>query len=188
MLPIGRGVGRGATKVALSGERALALLRLGIGFVWLANLAFIVIPANGFFSGFAGTAAGFGATTLGGPGLAGLVAAYPQPSAWLIAGATVFLAFAFLTGLLVRPACVVGAVFSVVLLVAQWGQTFAIPGGTDVGPHPLYLAAYLAMGLGDAATYYSVAHLGRLRTRAPQPTRPTRATRAAPPSLSPRQG
>jgi len=136
---------------------ALALLRLGLGFVWLANVAFIVDPANDFFSSFANVAGSFGGSTLGGSEFASTVAAHPLVFSILIAGSTVGLAVCLLGDVWVRPACVVGAVFNLALLVTQWGQTVVIPGGTDVGPHPVYLVGYLALFVGYQPGVVSVA-------------------------------
>lgn len=129
------------------GHRALAVevLRIGLGLVWAANLVFIVDPTNQFFPTFASSAASYAPTSLGGPGLALFVAANGAVFSVLIAVATAYLAFAFITGTTTRWACVVGFLLSGFFLVTQWGSTFSFPGGTDVGPHPLYML--LAVGL-----------------------------------------
>ena len=61
-------------------------------------------------------------------------------------------------GLTTRFACDVGIVFSAALLATQVGSTFSVPGGTDVGPHPLYLLIYGTLILGGAGRYLSVDH------------------------------
>ena len=128
-------------------HRALAVevLRIGLGLVWAVNLVFILDPANRFFPTFAASAASYAPTTLGGPGLALFVAAHGSVFSVLTAVVTAYLAFAFLTGTTTRWACVVGFLLSGLFLVTQWGSTFSFPGGTDVGPHPLYML--LAVGL-----------------------------------------
>ena len=124
---------------------AVEVLRIGLGLVWAANLVFIVDPANQFFPTFSNTAASYAPTTLGGPGLAQFAATHGAVFSVLIAVVTAYLAFAFITGTTTRWACVVGFVLSGFFLVTQWGSTFSFPGGTDVGPHPLYML--LAVGL-----------------------------------------
>ena len=124
---------------------AVEVLRIGLGLVWAANLFFIVDPANQFFATFSSAAASYGPTTLGGPGLAQFVAAHGAVFSVLITVATAYLALAFITGTTTRWACVVGFLLSGFFLVTQWGSTFYFPGGTDVGPHPLYML--LAVGL-----------------------------------------
>ena len=124
---------------------AVEVLRIGLGLVWAMNLVFIVDPANQFFPTFSAAAASYAPTTLGGPGLAQFVAAHGAVFSVLIAVATAYLAIAFLTGTTTRWACVVGFFLSGFFLLTQWGATFYFPGGTDVGPHPLYLL--LAVGL-----------------------------------------
>jgi hypothetical protein len=113
--------------------------------VWFANLLYIVTPANRFFPTFATTANSFGATSYGGPGLTSLVAAHPEIFAAAIALLTAYLAMAFLAGITVRIACVCGAVFNLLLLATQFATLTTIPGGTDVGPQPLYLVGYVAL-------------------------------------------
>ena len=130
--------------------RGLWALRLAIGIIWSLNLIFIVDPANGFFSGFASTAQGFAGQSVGGAILPDLVAAHPMVFAALIAGVTAYLAAAFLLGVTVRWACGVGIFFASVLLISQFGGTFVIPGGTDVGPMPLYIGIYAALLWGRA--------------------------------------
>jgi hypothetical protein len=128
----------------------LLALRLAIGIVWALNLIFVVDPANRFFSGFASTADGFAGQSIGGALLPRLAAAHPAFFAVLIAGVTAYLAVAFLLGITVRLACGLGIAFAAVLLITQFGGTFAIPGGTDVGPMPLYLGIYGALLWGRA--------------------------------------
>lgn len=123
----------------------MALLRLGFGGIWAANVVYVADPANDFFSSFSQVAASFGASSLGGTGVASFVAANPEFFALLIAGLTVGLAVAFLSDVAVRAACVVGAAFNIVLLATQWALVATVPGGTDVGPQPLYLVGYAAI-------------------------------------------
>ena len=137
---------------------AIELVRIGIGLVWVVNLVFIVNPQNQFFGTFAKTAESFAPTTVGGPALANFVASYPTVFAWTIALVTAYLAVAFLLGVTTRIACIVGGVFSAVLLGAQIGSTYVFPGGTDVGPHPLYILIYIGLALGGAGSAYSVQH------------------------------
>jgi uncharacterized membrane protein YphA (DoxX/SURF4 family) len=126
---------------------------------------YIIDPANRWFPTFAATVRSFGPTSYGGPGLAGFVADHPEIFALAIAGVTAYLALAFLTGLSVRVACVAGAVFNLGLLATQF-TTLTIPGGTDVGPHPLYLVAYVGLFVARGGPLFSVdpwAHLRRVR-------------------------
>jgi uncharacterized membrane protein YphA (DoxX/SURF4 family) len=134
----------------------MVALRIGIGLVWALNLMFIFDPQNGFFSGFSTTAAGYAPTSLGGTGFPQFVAAHPAVFSTLIAGVTLYLAVAFLTGTTTRLACVVGSIFALALLISQFGSTFVIPGGTDVGPMPLYVAAYVALFVGRSEQSFSV--------------------------------
>src|SRR5271157_2690431 len=96
-----------------SGERAVEVLRIGLGIIWALNLLFIAI-------------------------------------------ATGYLAVAFLVGFTTRLACVIGTVASAFFLWTQYTTTFAFPGETDVGPHPLYLAMYVILLVGGAGRYWSV--------------------------------
>ena len=137
-------------------HRGLVALRLAIGAVWSLNSIFILDPQNQFFSTFAATASSYATVSLGGSGFPAFVAAYPTVFSFLIAGITVYLAVALLFGVTTRMACVVGAGFALALLSSQWGATFFIPGGTDVGPMPIYLAAYLALAVGHAERYFSL--------------------------------
>ncbi|MHB1435840.1 MAG: hypothetical protein ACYCPN_07230 [Thermoplasmata archaeon] len=135
--------------------RWVELLRIGLGLIWLANLVFIVDPANQFFSTYGSTVLSYGPSTpalLGGAALTAFVAAHADLFAGLTALVTAYLAGAFLSGVTVRPAIVVGTIFTVLLLVTQWGQTFGMPGGTDVGPMPLYLLIYALLWIGGAGT------------------------------------
>ena len=134
---------------------AIDLLRVGVGAVWAVNLLFIVDPANQFFSTFQGVALSFAPTSLGGPSVANFVAAHALFFAWATALLTGYLAVAFLLGVTTRLACVVGGVASIGFLVTQFVSTFQIPGGTDVGPHPLYLLIYLVLFLGAAGRYFA---------------------------------
>ncbi len=137
-------------------SRAIELLRILIGVVWLANLLFIVVPANDYWSTFGSAAQSYGPTSLGGAGLANFVAANPTVFAWLIALATAYLAVALILGVTTRLALLVGSAASVVFLVTQFGSTFAFPGGTDVGAHPLYLVIYATLWIGGAGRSLSV--------------------------------
>jgi hypothetical protein len=128
----------------------LELLRIGLGLVWAANLLFILDPANEFFPTFQATAQSYAPTTITGPSLPELVAAFPLPFALGIALITFFMAFAFLFGSMTKLGCLVGCGFSAILLVTQWSSTFYIPGGTDVGPQPLYLLIDGALYFGGA--------------------------------------
>jgi len=139
-----------------SGDRAIETLRIGLGVIWALNLLFIVIPAADYWGSFSSVAASFGSSTPGGPGLADFIAAHPLFFAWLIAVATAYLAVAFLLGFTTRLACVVGMIASAFFLWTQYTTTFAFPGGTDVGPHPLYLAMYVILLVGGAGRFWSV--------------------------------
>ncbi len=136
----------------------IELLRVGIGVVWALNLIFVVDPANDWFNpaSFSGPAATFGSSTVGGPGLANFVAANPTVFAWGVALLTAYLAVAFLLGLTTRLACLVGAATAVAFLWTQWGTIWVIPGGTDVGPHPLYLIIYVALFTAQAGRRFSL--------------------------------
>lgn len=157
----------GPLRPADSATRALEVLRIAVGAVWALNLLFVVLPAADFWDGFPAVAAGFGPSTPGGSAFASFVAAHPQAFAALIAVTTAYLAAAFLLGVSTRLACAIGSIFSVLLLWTQFGSTFAFPGGTDVGPHPLYLAIYAALFVGGAGRFWSIdgrlARWGRAR-------------------------
>lgn len=135
---------------------SVEFLRLGIGVIWVLNFLFIVVPSNEFFVTFRGTTLSFAPTSLGGPGVADFVAAHATFFAWLIALLTFYLAVAFLLGFTTRLACLVGSAASVIFLATQFLSTFSSPGGTDVGPHPLYLLAYLILFAGGAGRYLSL--------------------------------
>ncbi len=134
------------------------LLRIGIGVIWALNLIFVVDPANAWFnpSSFAGLAGSFGTSTVGGPGLADFVASNPVLFAWAIGLLTAYLALAFLLGFTTRLACAVGGATAAVFLWTQWGTIWSIPGGTDVGPHPLYLLIYVALFVAQAGRHLSL--------------------------------
>ncbi len=138
--------------------RTLDILRILLGLIWAVNLLFIFLPVSWayFWSSFRDTAYSYAFSTLGGPGLADFVAANPTVFGWSIVVASVYLTVALLLGFTVRLACVVGLIMSVVFFLTQWYSTFVFPGGTDVGPHPLYLAIYVALFLGGAGRYWSV--------------------------------
>ena len=137
-------------------RRAIEVLRILIGVVWLANLLFVVDPANNYWSTFGSAAQSYGPTSLGGTAFANYVAANPTFFAWLIALATAYLAIALILGVTTRLALLVGSAASVVFLVTQFGSTFVFPGGTDVGAHPLYLVIYAALWIGGAGQSLSV--------------------------------
>jgi uncharacterized membrane protein YphA (DoxX/SURF4 family) len=159
-------------------RRGILALRIGIGIVWALNLIFVFDPANGFFSGFSATAGSFGPSSLGGAGFPQFVATYPMIFSVLIAGVTLYLAVAFLFGVTTRWACVVGAGFAVALLISQFGSTFFIPGGTDVGPMPIYVAVYFALFVGHAGREFSLdawwsrRHARKARTTIPEEAAP----------------
>jgi uncharacterized membrane protein YphA (DoxX/SURF4 family) len=131
-------------------------LRVGLGIVWLANLSYVVDPANDFFPTFAATASSFGPTTPTGPALAEFVAANAALFALAVALVTAYLALAFLLGFSVRIACLVGTVFNLALLLTQFTTVSTMPGGTDVGPHPVYLVAYVALFVANGARLWSL--------------------------------
>jgi uncharacterized membrane protein YphA (DoxX/SURF4 family) len=139
-----------------SAERAIASIRVGLGIVWTLNLVFILDPANQFFPGFSATAQSFGSTSIGGPGLANFVAGHSGLFSVMIAATTAYLALALLTGTTTRLACLVGFVFNSFLLVTQFGTIVVVPGGTDVGPMPLYLVMYLGLLAAGGPTLLSV--------------------------------
>ncbi len=136
--------------------RGLDVLRILLGVIWGTNLLFILLPSADYWGSFAGVASSYGPTTLGGPGFANYVAANPVVFAWLIASATAYLAVSFLLGFTTRLACAVGFVASVAFLLTQWTTTFAFPGGTDVGAHPLYMACYVALFAGGAGRFWAL--------------------------------
>jgi uncharacterized membrane protein YphA (DoxX/SURF4 family) len=165
---------------------AIELVRIGVGIVWALNFIFVIAPANDYFGNFGTTARSFAPTSLGGPALADFVAAHATFFAWLIAVVTAYLAVAFILGLTTRIACVVGGIFSAVLLGVQVGSTYVFPGGTDVGEHPLYLLIYLVLVVGGAGSYYSLdsripaalarRRLARVTRPKPQPAAPVLGT------------
>lgn len=137
---------------------SIDLLRVGIGLVWVLNITFIVDPSNEFFPTFHDVALSFAPTSLGGTGVADFVGAHATVFAWITAALTANLAAAFVLGVTTRFACLVGGVSSLLLLLTQWASTFAIPGGTDVGRHPLYLLIYLILFVGGAGKHVAVDH------------------------------
>ena len=132
------------------------MLRIGLGLVWSLNFLYVVDPANLFFPTFSTTALGFGGTALGGALLPAFVAARAPIFALLVAAGTGYLAIAFLLGATTRFACVVGAIFNSVLLATQVGGLLTVPGGTDIGPQPLYLLVYAALFVGAGVDAISV--------------------------------
>ena len=152
---------RGSDGLAV--RRALFCLRVGIGVIWALNFLFIAWPANQFFPTFAATASSFGPTTLGGPSLANAAAANAPWLSYVVAGVTIYLAIAFIAGFTTRAACVVGLVFNGLLLITQYGQIVVVPGGTDVGPMPLYLLIYVVLLVGRANELWSVDAVWRAR-------------------------
>ncbi len=137
---------------------SIDLLRVGVGLVWVLNPIFVVDPANQFFPTFRETVLSLAPTSLGGPSVANLVATNATAFAWITALLTVYLAIAFVLGVTTRLACIVGGVASIIFLATQFLSTFQIPGGTDVGPHPLYLLIYLILFTGGAGKYVAVDH------------------------------
>ncbi len=135
---------------------SLDLLRIGMGFIWALNLIFILDPANQYFSTFSSVADSYDTQTLGGPAIPDFVVAHAAVFAWLIAVVSVYLAVALLLGFTTRLASLVGGVASVFFLWTQFLMTFMLPGGTDVGAHPLYLLIYVILFVGGAGKYLSV--------------------------------
>lgn len=135
---------------------ALELLRIGMGVIWSLNLLFVIDPSNRFFPTFQSVALSFAPTSLGGPGVADFVASHSTVFAWMVAVLTAYLAVALVLGLTTRLACVVGIAASVAFLVTQFASTFGVPGGTDVGPHPLYILVYGILLIGHAGRYVSL--------------------------------
>ncbi|MGC2034882.1 MAG: hypothetical protein WA761_05500 [Thermoplasmata archaeon] len=168
---------------------AITALRIGIGIVWAVNSLFILLPANQFFATFGSTADSFAGSTLGGPGIANFVASNAGAFSILLAGVTMYLAIALVLGLTTRIACVVGAVFSLFLFLTQFGVTFFFPGGTDVGPHPIYILVYVALLVGQAGRTFSLdnwlsARLVTRRLSRAQPGRSKKPSISAGPSGS----
>jgi uncharacterized membrane protein YphA (DoxX/SURF4 family) len=158
--PLGPGALRSASEEGRSNAQrnrvAIPALRIGIGIVWAVNSLFILLPANQFFASFGSTAGSFAGSTLGGPGISNFVASNAGAFSILLAGVTLYLAIALVLGLTTRIACVVGAVFSLFLVLTQFGVTFFFPGGTDVGPHPIYILVYVALLIGQAGRTFSL--------------------------------
>ncbi len=154
-----------------SATRGIEVLRIAMGIIWLLNLIFVVDPANDWFdpSRFAAIAASFAPSTLIGPAMADFIAARPVIFAWLIALMTGYLAGAFLLGVTTRFACLVGFVASLLFLLTQWGTIWSMPGGTDVGAQPLYLAMYVVLFLGGAGRYVSAEARAWMRWLTPLP-------------------
>ncbi len=152
-LPVENAAGRAHARAA---SLAIEILRIGVGLVWALNLVFIVDPANDWFGQFGPVALSFGPTSLGGPGLPQYVAAHAAIFSAVVAVITTYLAVAFLLGLTTRWACLVGGIFSAVLLATQVGSTFVFPGGTDIGEHPLYMLIYVTLVVGGAGRALSV--------------------------------
>jgi uncharacterized membrane protein YphA (DoxX/SURF4 family) len=137
---------------------SIDLLRVGMGVVWILNMVFILAPANLFFPTFQDIALSFAPTSLGGPGVANFVAANATLFAWITALLTAYLAVAFVLGVTTRLVCIVGGAASIIFLATQFISTFQVPGGSNVGPHPLYLLIYLILFTGGAGKYVSVDH------------------------------
>jgi hypothetical protein len=146
----------GQTRSVPDATRALGVLRIGFGIIWALNLLYILNPENQFFPSFAATAASYGASSIGGSALAAFVAQNPLPFATAIAGVTAYLAIAFVLGATTRVACVVGFGFNTVLLLTQFGTIWIAPGGTDIGPQPLYLLVYSALFVGRAGGLFGL--------------------------------
>ncbi len=143
-------------KTPRTARSVMEYLRIGVGLVWVANLVFILDPANHYWSTFSAVALTFAPTTIGGPGFAQFVSAHPLFFSWLVALVTGYLALAFTLGFTTRIACFVGSGFSAILLATQWGSTFFFPGGTDIGEHPLYILIYGTLVVGGAGASLSV--------------------------------
>jgi uncharacterized membrane protein YphA (DoxX/SURF4 family) len=135
---------------------SIDVLRVGMGLIWTLNMVFILDPSNQYFPTFRETALSFAPTSLGGPGVANFVAAHSTAFAWGTAVLTAYLAVAFVFGVTTRLACIVGGVASLLFLLTQFVSTVQIPGGTDVGPHPLYLLIYLILFVGGAGRYAAI--------------------------------
>ena len=146
---------------------AIIAVRWGLGGIWGFNLLYVVLPANQFFPTFSATVSSFDSESLGGAALPSLANAYPSFAAVGVAVLTGYLAIAFLLGVTTRAACIVGAAFSGLLLALQFGLVWNLPGPTDVGPHPLYLLAYLALLIGYGEAPGTVDHLIRKWTHVP---------------------
>jgi hypothetical protein len=85
----------------------------------------------------------------GGTGFPQFVAAHPAFSSTLIAGVTLYLGVAYLTGTTARAPCAVGSVFAVALPTHQFASALVTPRGTDVGPMPIHVATYVALFLAE---------------------------------------
>lgn len=140
-----------------------------MGLIWSLNMVFILVPANQYFSTFQSVALSFAPTSLGGPAVANFVAANWLLFSWLTVVLTAYLAVAFLLGVTTRFACLVGTLASSALLATQFLSTFQAPGGTDVGPHPLYLLIYLVLFIGGAGRYLAIDHWIWVTGRARRP-------------------
>lgn len=152
----GRGKRLQATLAQDPGGLGIDLLRVGMGVVWALDLVFIVDPANDFFGSFRGIALSFASTTVGGSALSQFAAVHATLFAWVVAALTAYLAFAFLSGVSVRFACLAGFIFNGSLLITQWGSTFVMPGGTDVGPQPVYMLIDIVILVAGAGRYLSL--------------------------------
>ncbi len=138
------------------GGLGIDLLRVGMGVVWGLDLVFIIDPNNDFFGSFRDLALSFASTTVGGSALSEFAAVHATTLAWVVAVLTAYLAFAFLSGVSVRFACLAGFIFNGSLLLTQWGNTFAMPGGTDVGPQPVYMLIDVVILVVGAGRYLSL--------------------------------
>jgi hypothetical protein len=159
-------------------HRMIEVLRIGLGLVWVSNLAFIVYPPNNYFGNFSATALTFAPVSFGGAGFPDYVSAHPLFFSWLVALITGYLAIAFTFGLTTRIACFVGSFFSAALFAIQIGTIFIAPGGTDVGEHPLYILINGVLLVGGAGRSLSLdAWLerawARYRVARPAVVRPT---------------
>lgn len=153
--------------------RMIEVLRIGLGIVWLANFFFIVYPPNNFFGEFSSIARTFAPVSFGGPGFPDYVAAHPLFFSWVVALTTGYLAIAFTFGLTTRLACFVASFFSAVLFAIQIGSIFVVPGGTDVGEHPLFILISAVLLVGGAGASLSLDEWIRTawaRYRAARPT------------------
>jgi hypothetical protein len=140
------------------------VLAIMLGRIWAANLLFLVVPSAGCRGSFAVLAASHGDTSLVGPGGTGsreLRRREFDIVRRLIAVPTACLAVALLPGVMTRLASVLGFVASLVFLATHRTATFAFPGGTDVGPHRLCRATYVALYVAGAGRCWSLD--GRIR-------------------------
>jgi hypothetical protein len=137
-------------------SRMIELLRIGLGFVWVANFWFIIYPPNDYFGNFPTVARSLAPVSFGGPGFLDYVAAHPLFFSWAVALATGYLAVAFTLGITTRIACFFASFFSAVLFAIQIGSIFVYPGGTDVGEHPVFILVSGVLLVGGAGQSLSL--------------------------------